>query len=122
MEIRFYQDLTIINVGQTQEQLPSEVNTSLSWLQELFQNEAFQQEQLKQQKYLISASIHNLIAKMPDITGELINIILSKGYSIREKSAAYSAVINEDFNLSEQEVEYLFIELKEQIQEQAALN
>lgn len=122
MEIRFYQDLTIINVRQTQEQLPPEVNTSLSWLQELFQNEAFQQEQLKQQKYLISASIHNLIAKMPDITGELINIILSKGYSIREKSAAYSAVINEDFNLSEQEVEYLFIELKEQIQEQAALN
>ncbi len=122
MEIRFYQDLTIINVGQTQEQFPPEANISLSCLQELFQNEAFQQEQLKQQKYLISASIHNLIAKMPNITGELINIILSKGYSIREKSAAYSAVINEDFDLSEQEVEYLFIELKEQIQEQAALN
>ncbi|MGB3691972.1 MAG: hypothetical protein WA865_01860 [Spirulinaceae cyanobacterium] len=122
METKFYQALALLNAGQTQQQVAVELNIGVSTLQQWFQDEAFQQEQIKQQKCLILASIDDLVTKMPDLTSELVNIILGQGYSIREKIAAYNAILNGDFNLPQIELDYLLVELKAQIQEQAVFN
>ena len=122
MEIKHYQALALLNAGQTQEQVAVELNIGVSTIQKWFQDENFQQEQLRQQKRLILASIDNLVTKMPDLTSELVKIVLCRGYSIREKIAAYNAVLNGDFDLPQIELDYLLVELKAQIEEKARFN
>ncbi len=122
MEIKFYQALALLNAGQTQEQVAFELNIGVFTIRQWFQDEAFKQEQIKQQKCLILASIDELITKMPNLTRELVDIILGQGYSIREKIAAYNAILNGNFNLPQIELDYLLVELKAQIEEKAMFN